>query len=66
MKEDGILRIEKYWKNEITENELLKTAEEIRKNQWLKELSELLKANHFLGAVYFNVDYTNGLILPSV
>lgn len=33
----------------------------MRKNQWLRELSELLKANHFVGAVYFNVDYTNGL-----
>jgi 5-methyltetrahydropteroyltriglutamate--homocysteine S-methyltransferase len=32
--------IEKYWKNEITENELLKTAEEIRKNQWLKQKEE--------------------------
>ena len=32
--------IEKYWKNEITENELLKIAEEIRRNQWLKQKEE--------------------------
>ena len=32
--------IEKYWKNEITENELLKIAEEIRRNQWLKQKKE--------------------------
>ena len=32
--------IEKYWKNEITENELLKIAEKIRRNQWLKQKEE--------------------------
>ncbi len=39
----------------------LSSEADVRKNQWLRELSELLKANHFVGAVYFNVDYTNGL-----
>ena len=29
--------IEKYWRNEITENELLKIAKKLRKNQWLKQ-----------------------------
>ena len=32
--------IEKYWRNEITENELLKIAKELRKNQWLKQKEE--------------------------
>ena len=37
-----------------------------RKNQRLKTLSLFLKENQFMGAVYFNVDYTNGLTLPLV
>ncbi len=32
--------IEKYWKNEVTENELLETARELRKKQWLKQKEE--------------------------
>ncbi len=47
-------------------NEFLSSWSDIRKNQWLRALSELLKANHFVGAVYFNVDYTNGLNFPLV
>ena len=32
--------IEKYWRNEITENELLEIAEKLRKDQWLKQKEE--------------------------
>ena len=56
---------EKY-SSKASRSAFLSDESDTRKNQWLKELSELLKANHFLGAVYFNVDYTNGLTLPSV
>ena len=56
---------EKY-SSKASRSAFLSTESDTRKNQWLKELSALLKANHFLGAIYFNVDYTNGLTLPSV
>ena len=32
--------IEKYWRNEIIENELLEIAEKLRKDQWLKQKEE--------------------------
>lgn len=32
--------IEKYWRNEITENELLEIVEKLRKDQWLKQKEE--------------------------
>ena len=43
--------IEKYWRNEITEKELLKIAKELRKNQWLKQKEEkisFIPGNHFM------------------
>jgi hypothetical protein len=37
-----------------------------RKDKWLLQLSQFLSSNHFIGAVYFNVDYTYWLKYPTV
>ena len=51
---------------EKSREEYIGTWGDARKNKWLKQLSEYLTTNNFLWAVYFNVDYTYGLTLPSV
>lgn len=51
---------------QASREEFLSSGADARKNEWLKTLSELLRNNQFVGAVYFNVDYTNGLNSPSV
>ena len=39
---------------------------DLRKDTWLKQLSQFLSSNNFMGAVYFNVDYTYWLEYPTV
>lgn len=36
-------------------------SEKERKNEWLGQLGKFLSQEHFVGALYFNVDYTHGL-----
>jgi hypothetical protein len=37
-----------------------------RKDKWLNQLAQFLSSNHFMWAVYFNVDYTHWLEYPTV
>ena len=39
---------------------------DVRKDKWLNQLAQFLSSNHFMGAVYFNVDYTYWLEYPTV
>jgi len=49
-----------------SKKEFLSTWADERKNIWLGQLWDFLQKNNFLGAVYFNVDYTHWLDYPSV
>lgn len=42
------------------------TWADVRKDNWLNQLSQFLSSNHFVWAVYFNVDYTYWLQYPTV
>ena len=39
---------------------------DVRKDKWLNQLAQFLSSNHFMGVVYFNVDYTYWLEYPTV